>query len=119
MSKQLEPIDKEEPVCCICFDRPPDATFYPCAHTEFCFCCTRDLTKCPLCRTEGYSKPNIPEEKEEDLNDSKSISSIEEEPGEGFYITLNYEPEKRCKVSGKRNNSFKYKISVVENNELD
>lgn len=43
--------------CCICLDAACNAVFYPCAHTEFCFECSRDLTTCPLCRTEGYSKP--------------------------------------------------------------
>lgn len=43
--------------CCICLDKACDSVFYPCAHSDFCFECSKDLTACPLCRTEGYSKP--------------------------------------------------------------
>lgn len=42
--------------CCICMDSPCNAIFYPCTHSDFCFECSKDLTVCPLCRTEGYSK---------------------------------------------------------------
>lgn len=42
--------------CCICMDAPSDARYYPCHHDEFCFACSRDLTTCPICRMEGYSK---------------------------------------------------------------
>lgn len=47
---------EEETICCICMDAKPNAFFSPCAHNEFCFPCARDLTHCPICRTEGYAK---------------------------------------------------------------
>lgn len=45
--------------CCICLDAKPDAVFHPCAHTEMCFACSRDLKTCPICRTEGYAKQKM------------------------------------------------------------
>lgn len=42
--------------CCICFDAKTNAYFTPCGHTDFCFECSRNLTSCPICRSEGYAK---------------------------------------------------------------
>ena len=50
---QPKPANSE---CCICMDKPCNAIFFPCTHADFCSECSRDLTVCPLCRTEGYSK---------------------------------------------------------------
>ena len=51
--------EAEAVVCCICLDQEPNSVYYPCAHTEMCFDCARDLQTCPLCRTEGYCKKNL------------------------------------------------------------
>jgi len=51
---QPEQLKKE---CCICMESECGACFHPCAHTDFCFACARDLKKCPICQTEGYAKP--------------------------------------------------------------
>lgn len=42
--------------CCVCMNAECNACFHPCAHTDFCFACARDLKKCPICQTEGYAK---------------------------------------------------------------
>jgi hypothetical protein len=54
--KPDEPGEPDERECCICLDGVGDAVFHPCAHNEIHFACARDLTTCPICRTEGYAK---------------------------------------------------------------
>lgn len=51
--------EEEELSCCICLDAACDAYFVPCAHTQLCFACARDLSVCPICRSEGYAKPQL------------------------------------------------------------
>lgn len=51
--------EEEELSCCICLDATCDAYFVPCAHNQLCFACARDLSVCPICRAEGYAKPQM------------------------------------------------------------
>lgn len=53
----VEDVDEEfGKVCCVCLEPKCDACFHPCAHTEICFACAKDLKTCPMCRAEGYAK---------------------------------------------------------------
>jgi hypothetical protein len=47
----------DDSLCCICMEEKVDAIWSHCAHQNCCFTCSRDLKTCPVCRTDGYSKP--------------------------------------------------------------
>ena len=41
--------------CCVCFEKHPKATLYPCRHDDFCKTCVGKVGTCPICRAEiGY-----------------------------------------------------------------
>jgi hypothetical protein len=48
---------EDDKLCCICMEEKINAIWSHCAHQNSCFECSRDLKTCPVCRTEGYSKP--------------------------------------------------------------
>ena len=50
--------NKEENICCVCYDRKNDHFIIPCKH-KFCEVCIKLITnKCPLCRGEIFFKLN-------------------------------------------------------------
>ena len=50
--------NKEENICCVCYDRKSDHFIIPCKH-KFCEVCIKIITKkCPLCRGEIFFKLN-------------------------------------------------------------
>jgi hypothetical protein len=50
--------NKEENICCVCYDRESDHFIIPCKH-KFCEVCIKLITKkCPLCRGEIFFKLN-------------------------------------------------------------
>jgi len=45
----------DEPLCVICFERPPETTLEPCGHANLCLTCLSRLVKrrCPTCRARA------------------------------------------------------------------
>eukprot|EP01052_Picozoa_sp_SAG31_P056037 SAG31_NODE_15816_length_737_cov_1.321317_1_plen_91_part_10 len=42
---------EEQSECAVCLDGAPSEQLLPCAH-RFCAACTRQLSRCPLCRAD-------------------------------------------------------------------
>lgn len=51
-SMTMVEFDDKEPLCQICYEKPPNALLVPCGHKGICFRCSLLLTKCPICRKE-------------------------------------------------------------------
>jgi hypothetical protein len=38
--------------CAVCYDNPKDSVLYPCGHFYTCSGCSKQLKKCPVCRSD-------------------------------------------------------------------
>ncbi|XP_065219898.1 RING finger and SPRY domain-containing protein 1-like [Planococcus citri] len=50
--KQIQNLSILEDSCTLCFDNKATVLLEPCRHSGFCLQCSKQLTRCPVCRTE-------------------------------------------------------------------
>jgi len=48
--------NKDKSTCCICFAKEKNTLFVPCGHLCSCDECAKNLSKCPVCRTDIQQK---------------------------------------------------------------
>ncbi|KAK7583785.1 hypothetical protein V9T40_004748 [Parthenolecanium corni] len=50
--KQIQNLNILEDSCTLCFDNKATVLLEPCRHSGFCLKCSKQLTRCPVCRTK-------------------------------------------------------------------
>jgi hypothetical protein len=48
--------EREDRECSICLDNERDCVYVPCGHTKTCMSCSKNIDKCPICRSDINNK---------------------------------------------------------------
>ena len=56
-SKIVKEVKEVKDECVVCMDELVEVTFKPCGHKVCCNLCSKQLDKCPICRSFLFKKP--------------------------------------------------------------